>query len=307
MGKTSKYTGTQKKAQKAEAKYVKKAAEVGVKDLEKKQPYVERARKRTEKTAFGKNRIPESLTDIMRNHERAGKGAEKIFAPIKEQAISDYQRFTQPSLALQHGPASSALKQAKSQASIDLQRGLSSDFARIQNDLANNLTNQSYGNKLSNLNAQMQSNAQLMGQAPGPVISGLSSQSPYRDSKGDTSGMGGTIIGGLLSAGGQFAGSTAGSAAIASLFGSSREIKENIREYDKGLDVVRDLEVKQYDYKMSVPGNQKDRVGLIAEDVPEEIQGMIGDVKAIDVYGLVALLVNAVKQLDEKVKVLEAR
>jgi hypothetical protein len=88
---------------------------------------------------------------------------------------------------------------------------------------------------------------------------------------------------------------------------SSREVKDNIREYDKGLETVRDLEVKQYDYTIPVEGRQTGRVGLIAEDVPSEIQAMIGNIKAVDVYGLVGLLINCVKELDTKVKMLEAK
>jgi hypothetical protein len=95
--------------------------------------------------------------------------------------------------------------------------------------------------------------------------------------------------------------------AVSMLGASSREVKENIKDYDQGLDIVRGLYVKQYDYLLDNVGRKDDRVGLIAEEVPDVLQGMIGDIKAVDVYALVGLLVNCVKQLDEKVKLLEAR
>ena len=46
-------------------------------------------------------------------------------------------------------------------------------------------------------------------------------------------------------------------------------------------------------------------MGVIAEKVPEEIQGEIKGVKAVDLYGLVGLLINAVKELNQKVEHLE--
>ncbi len=88
---------------------------------------------------------------------------------------------------------------------------------------------------------------------------------------------------------------------------SSRKVKTNIRNYDKGLDVVRNMDVKQYDYTIEVSGNQNDRVGLIAEELPEELHAEIDGIKGVDLYGLVSTLVNCVKQLDAKVKILEAK
>ncbi len=87
---------------------------------------------------------------------------------------------------------------------------------------------------------------------------------------------------------------------------SSKTIKKNIRSYEKGLDMVRDLSVKQYDYTIPVTGTPTDRIGLIAEEIPEEIQAEIDGIKAVDLYGLVSILVNCVQQLDQRVKELEA-
>lgn len=94
------------------------------------------------------------------------------------------------------------------------------------------------------------------------------------------------------------AGGTIGGAALM----SSREVKDNIREYNKGLNVVREMNVKQYDYTVPVEGPQNDRVGLIAEELPQELRSMVGNVLAVDLYGLVSTLVNCVKELDQEVQ-----
>ena len=89
---------------------------------------------------------------------------------------------------------------------------------------------------------------------------------------------------------------------------SSAAVKENIRDYTKGLEAVRTFKVKQYDYKQHVEVEKHtDRVGLIAEDIPDELTGMVGDTKAVDLYGLVSVLVNAVKQLDVMISNMEKR
>jgi len=68
-----------------------------------------------------------------------------------------------------------------------------------------------------------------------------------------------------------------GTAGAGALSKSSREVKENIRDYSKGLDIIKDLEVKNYDY-IDGPEN---RVGLIAETLPEEFTGTLDGIKAI--------------------------
>lgn len=68
--------------------------------------------------------------------------------------------------------------------------------------------------------------------------------------------------------------------------------------------MIKDLEVKIYDYITDV-GGAKDKVGVIAEKVPKEIQGEIQGIKAVDLYGLVGLLINSVKELNERIVQLE--
>jgi len=98
-------------------------------------------------------------------------------------------------------------------------------------------------------------------------------------------------------------GAAAGGAAAA----SSRNIKENIKEYDKGLEAIEKMSVKQYDYKEEFIKDSKDKVGLIAEELPEEIQEKVNGILHVDLYGLLAITINAVKELSEKVKKLEEK
>ncbi len=309
MGKTSPYTGTQKKANKAKAKTEKYFAEESVTQHKHDKPLRRSAQHDLRQISKGKYAPPTNIKDLTKEFEGAqkyaGKAAKEQFKPMQEKALSDYQRYTTPSLAAQYSPKGSAAKQALKDSGEDLQRSLANDFAGLKNSIAGNYMNQLSQNRNQDINTRLQGLSGTMGQPISPVSLGM--QPAYNQKQGGTSGMGGTLIAGGLSAAGQFAGSEAGAAAIASLFASSREVKENIEPYEKGLEAVRDMDVKIYDYIGPVDGRQTGRVGLIAEEMPEELQGMIGDVKAVDVYGLVAVLVNAVKQLDEKVKILEAR
>lgn len=116
------------------------------------------------------------------------------------------------------------------------------------------------------------------------------------------------ILGSLIQGGSQIGAAYAGAqaAAPAAAAASSEKVKENIRDYEGGLDKVNNLQVKQYDYIPSL-GGARDKVGLIAEKVPSEIQADVNGVLGVDVYGLVSLLVNAVKELSNKVDKLEEK
>lgn len=97
-----------------------------------------------------------------------------------------------------------------------------------------------------------------------------------------------------------------GAAGIAAA--SSRKIKENITSYMPGIEVIRDLEVKKYNYIHDLGDGNRERIGLIAEDVPDDVQVPTeGGVLGVDIYGLLAITINAVKQLTEKVEALEAK
>jgi len=105
------------------------------------------------------------------------------------------------------------------------------------------------------------------------------------------------ILGPLVQAGGQI-----GAAAAM----SSKTVKENIKDYKKGLKALKDLDVKQYDYIEDV-GGEKDKVGLIAEDVPKELTAEKDGILHVDLYGVMGLMINAIKELNEKIVQLEGK
>jgi len=112
------------------------------------------------------------------------------------------------------------------------------------------------------------------------------------------------ILGPMISAGGQIGAAAMAAPPAAAMAASSETVKENIHDYEGGLDKINNLKVKQYDYIESF-GGAKNKVGLIAEKVPIEIQAQVNGVLGVDVYGLVSILVNAVKELSMKVDRLE--
>ncbi len=87
---------------------------------------------------------------------------------------------------------------------------------------------------------------------------------------------------------------------------SSREYKENIRPFQKGLESLKRMRAYQYDYKPEF-GAAKGNVGVMVEDSPPEIVCDIDGKKGINVYALVGFLVNCVNELTEKVEALEAK
>lgn len=141
------------------------------------------------------------------------------------------------------------------------------------------------------LDLYKQSNANKLSALSG--LGGLAGQQTFTPLISQQSG----ILGPTIGAAGTYA-------AASALAASSEDVKENIRPYDKGLSVVKGLDVKIYDY---IPefGGEKNKVGIIAEKVPQEIQGIVQGVRAVDLYGLVGLLINAVKELSTKVEELE--
>jgi len=303
----SKFTGTQKKAQKKIAKIQGKMAELAYQQAKQTAPYKKSAANALKQIQKGRHLPETSITNLLKTYEKAGRGAEKLFEKQKEERLAEFDQYVQPDVVnrfgRESGAGSSALNQALAAAKTNLSRQLSSDYEQLRNNLAMNLMGQQYQGKVAGLNARLQSSGALFGQSISPQFAGAL-ESPYMQKTGQSSGVGGQLLGGGLAALGSFAGSEAGAAALAGLF-SSREVKENIKDYEKGLEEVRKFEVKQYDYTVPVPGKQNDRVGLIAEDVPEEIRTKIDNINAIDLYGLVGILINAVKELDKKVKSLE--
>lgn len=192
---------------------------------------------------------------------------------VVDPAMKQYENQILPSIQQRfidaNAGSSSALNQALSQSATDLQSALSGQRLQMQQNASQN---------------QLQVLAQLLGLTTArqfdPIVQGPSTG----------------ILPDLIKGG-----AAIGSAAML----SSKEIKENIRDYNKGLDLVRNMNVKLYDYKEDFTG-EKDCVGLIAEELPQELRAQVDGIQAVDLYGLVATLVNSIKQLDEKVKELEA-
>lgn len=336
----------------------------------------------------------QGLGDLVKDYERAGAGAAKIFEPIKQQALANYQQNVAPGIygqfGREQGAGSSALNQALAASRVNLERSLASDFSGIQSGLANqllgerenqrrfgaqfgqqgeqfgaNLRNaqqqfgaqfgqgqQEFGANLRNqqqqfgaqfgagqeqFGANLRNQQQQFGAEFGQKGEQFANQSALQNIYARMQGAGGISghqvpqfnpqvqgsynqkapeqgggVGSLLGPIGQGAGTAATAWALAKFLpaaaaASSIEIKDNIKSYDKGLDEVRKMEVKNYDYTIPVIGRQDDRIGLIAEDMPKEIQLDIEGIKHVDVYGLVGILINAIKNLDEKVKTLEAK
>lgn len=98
----------------------------------------------------------------------------------------------------------------------------------------------------------------------------------------------------------------AGGAIGAGLAASSKHVKENISDYTKGLEDLKKLSVKKYDYNEKV-GSLKNKVGLIAEELPSELTAHAYDILCVDTYALMGLMVNAIKELSEKVTQLEGQ
>ncbi len=232
------------------------------------------------------------LMQLLNPQEQGQQFEDQFQKGVVQPTMQTYQQDILPSLEQRYSDvgagSSSALNQALTRSSEDLTNLLAGQRIGYQGQ------QQQYGLQNQQLRQQAQQGAlqqimNLVGQrAYQPIV------------QGPTEGL----IKPLIGAGGQ--------AAAASILASSRLVKDNIRDYDKSLDVLDTMKVKQYDYTIEVPGEQKDRVGLIAEELPGEITVVQDGVLSVDLYGLVSILVNCVKdlnanmkQLQEKINVLE--
>jgi hypothetical protein len=209
-----------------------------------------------------------------------GGNEEQFQKGIIDPAMRTYEQQMLPAIQQRFGDANAGSSSALNQALVSSAGDLSNTLAgqRINYD-------QMKGNQQMGALQQMMS---LLGQRQfEPIVQG-----PQKGLLGDIIGTTGQVAGTLGAAG---------------IMASSSTVKENIRDYDKGLETVRNMDVKQYDYIIPVPGAQHDRVGLIAEEMPKEIQASVDGIRGVDLYGLVSILVNCVKQLDAKINALEAR
>ena len=108
---------------------------------------------------------------------------------------------------------------------------------------------------------------------------------------------------------------------------SDRRIKKNIVNNNSGLDILEKIQVKNFEYKTkeeiendspelkNVSGSavvEKEgiQLGVIAQEIeeflPEVVKTEVSGVKAVDTDNLTWYLINAIKELSEKVTALEA-
>lgn len=227
------------------------------------------------------------------------QGATSMLGPEQQQALSKafggggaYEQFLQPQNYEEMfqksviDPAMQAHMQQEipglQQRFVDVGAGSSSALNQALSQSATDLSTSLGSKYMDFFQGQQGRTLEALGQI------GSQTQQPFQQ---------GGIMGALLQMLGDLGGAAIGL--------SSATVKENIRDYNDGLEKLNKLDVKMYDYKEEY-GGLKNTVGVIAEDVPEEFQAEIEGVKGVNFYGLIGLLINAVKELSEKVTVLEA-
>ena len=111
--------------------------------------------------ATGKKGATTDVNKLAKQYAQSGKGTEQFFAPIKEQAMRDFNQQTVPDLLTQYGGgtrSSSALNQALGAAAGNLHQDLASNFANMKQQMAGNIFNQSQNNQAANLQNRLQLN-----------------------------------------------------------------------------------------------------------------------------------------------------
>jgi len=193
-------TGTEKKVKKAALKSAKERDKVALSGYKK-------GIKGLEEALRGKGALPSEQSEIQRRYARALKESEGMFDAQKANAIAEYQQTYAPQIRGTYGAASgqgsrsSALNQALAAAQSNLTRGLNADYEALRNNVASNIMNATYGNKLSNLNAQLSSASGLTNQGVNPVSGSLAQQSSYLPKSNDPSTFRKIMAGGSTIAG----------------------------------------------------------------------------------------------------------
>lgn len=105
---------------------------------------------------------------------------------------------------------------------------------------------------------------------------------------------------------GQLVGQGASAASSAAMLFSDERIKENIEEIKSPLELILSINPKKYNYK----GEGRKTFGVIAQDLEKILPGLVVDtnqsrageskLKAVDVYGLVSLVIAGLKEFIEK-------
>lgn len=235
--------------------------------------------------------------DVYKDMMKQGTDQEAFKTGVVDPMMQQYQQqvlpATQQRFVDANAGSSSALNQALASGANDLTTQMGQMYLPfMQNQQQVRLAGaQGYAGLADPyINQYNQANANKLSALSG--INGIAGQQTFTPMISQQSGIMGPLIG------------TAGQIGAAGLKYSSEKVKENIRPYEKGLEVIKNLAVKIYDYKKEL-GGSKNRVGVIAEQVPTEISAEIDGIKAVDMYGLIGLLINSVKELNEKIEQLQ--
>jgi hypothetical protein len=98
---------------------------------------------------------------------------------------------------------------------------------------------------------------------------------------------------------------------------SATELKQDIVPYERGLASLCELEPVMFRYKAGAPFGSEDepsevRIGLLAEQVEPHVPEIVGtaeiegkEIRTIDPGSLIFSLLNAVRELSERLQVLE--
>lgn len=153
IGYVSRKLGEKRKEIKAEQKQhaktqvlARKGQKMAFKKEMKAAPVYEKGLRQLQRQLEGQHKLPSDLGDIISRYQKAGKGAEEIFAKNKRAALHEFTQTTLPQVTESTGAeskTSSALNQALNASSENLRRNLESDYATMQNQLAQNLLGQS--------------------------------------------------------------------------------------------------------------------------------------------------------------------
>ena len=203
----------------------------------------------------------------------AGLGTEESQRQFESQylapAMQNFEQQVMPSIQERFqdmgAGASSALNQALAGSAADMQTQLYGQFAQQQ------------------AGAQQNALQMLMQMMQNPQFEAM-----VRQDQG--------ILPGIISGVSQI-----GAEGVKGYMASSEMVKENIKDYEQGLEVVKNMNVKKYDYIEELGGG-KDMIGVIAEDIPEDLTGEIDGIKAVNLYSLIGVLINSVKELNQKVE-----
>lgn len=221
-----------------------------------------------------------------------GSGMDAFKSGVVDPMMLQYSQQVLPAVqqrfADMNAGSSSALNQALAASANDLTTQMSANYIPfMQGQQATRLAAAQGYASLSNPYVDLYKQAQSNRLNALSGLGSLAGQHTFTPLISQREGIAGPLIG---------AGGSIGAAMM-----SSRNIKKNIREYGKGLEEVRNLDVKIYDYKEDF-GGSKNRVGVIAEDVPKEVTTEVNGVLAVDLYGLIGLIINSVKELDKKIE-----